>query len=117
MLTGTPMKNGKPSNLFPLLKAVRHPFGDHQKAYESHFCAGKEKSFGRGRVVWDANGSSNLVQLRQHVASHMLHMTKEECLEELPPKTREFRQVPVSSRHQLQHNQALNELVGVNTVL
>jgi hypothetical protein len=66
------------------------------------------------QVVWDAYGSSNLLQLRLHVASHMLHiMTKEECLEELPPQTRVFRQVPVSSRHQLQHNMALNTLVRV----
>lgn len=112
MLTGTPMKNGKPLNLFPLLKAVNHPFGDHQKAYETYFCAGHTKQFGRGSVVWDANGSSNLPQLREHVASHLLYMTKEECLDELPPQTRVFRHVPVSSRHQLQHNLALNELVS-----
>jgi len=116
MLSGTPMKNGKPLNLFSLLKAARHPFGDHQKSYETHFCAGHDKSF-RGRAVWDANGSSNLVQLRQHVSSHLLYMTKEECLDELPPKTREFRQVPVSSRHQLQHDSALKELVSLVAVL
>ena len=112
MLTGTPMKNGKPLNLFPLLRAARHPFGDNQKAFERHFCNGHDKSFGN-RIVWDANGSSNLVQLRQHVASHLLYMTKEECLETLPPKTREFKQVPVSSRYQLQHDSALNELAKV----
>lgn len=106
------MKNGKPLNLFPLLKAVRHPFGDNQIDYETHFCAGQQKSFGQGRrPVWDANGATNLTQLRQHVASHLLYMTKEEVLAELPPKTRVFRQVPVSSRHQLQHNAALNDLV------
>lgn len=110
LLTGTPMKNGKPSNLFPLLKAVKHPFGDHQKDYERHFCDGREKNFGRGRAVWDANGCSNLGQLKEHIASHLLHMTKEECLKELPAQTRVFRHVPVSSKHQLQHNQALNQL-------
>lgn len=106
------MKNGKPSNLFPLLKAVKHPFGDHQKAYETYFCAGKNKGYGR-RVVWDATGSSNLSELRHHVASHLLHMTKDECLANLPKQTREFRKVPVCSRHQLQHNQALDELVSL----
>ena len=106
------MKNGKPSNLFPLIKAVRHPFGKHQKAYERYFCAGREKSFGRGRVVWDANGSSNLAELRKHTSSHLLHMTKEQCLADLPQQTRKFREVPVSSRHQLRHNQALQHLVS-----
>ena len=56
LLTGTPMQNGKQSNLFPLLRAVGHPFGRHQKAYERHFCAGAERTFGRSRPVWDASG-------------------------------------------------------------
>jgi SNF2 family DNA or RNA helicase len=113
LLTGTPMKNGKPANLFPLLKAVKHPFGDHQKEYERHFCDGREKSFGRGRVVWDANGCSNLGQLKEHISSHLLHMTKEACLGDLPPQTRVYKHIPVSSKHQLQHNQALNELASI----
>jgi SNF2 family DNA or RNA helicase len=111
LLTGTPMKNGKPCNLFPLLKAVRHPFGNNQKEYERHFCAGAEKNFGRGRPVWDASGSSNLKQLKRLVASHLLHLTKAQCLAELPPLTRETRKVPVSSRCQLQYIQALKSLV------
>jgi hypothetical protein len=111
------MKNGKPCNLFPLLRAVRHPFGANQKAFEIHFCAGHQKSFGPNRVVWDANGSSNLGVLREQVASHMLYMTKEQCLDDLPPQTRIFRKVPVSSRFQLQHNQALNELVCTSAAL
>ena len=113
LLTGTPMKNGKPANLFPLLRAVKHPFGDNQKAYERHFCDGREKPFGRGRVVWDANGCSNLSQLKEHISSHLLHMTKESCLGDLPPQTRVYKHVTVSSKHQLQHNQALNELATI----
>ncbi|EJK51952.1 hypothetical protein THAOC_28827, partial [Thalassiosira oceanica] len=75
LLTGTPMKNGKPTNLFPLLKAVRHPFGDDQRRYEFYFCAGQQRSWG-----WDAAGSSNLGVLGAHTASHVFRMTKEECL-------------------------------------
>ena len=112
LLTGTPMKNGKPCNLFPLLKAVRHPLGNHQKAYEKHFCAGMDRSFGRGRVAWDANGASNLPQLNRLVTSHLLHLTKEQCLASLPPLTRETRKVPVSSRCQLQYDAALKHLVS-----
>lgn len=109
LLSGTPMKNGKPSNLFPLLKAVKHPFGDNQKAYEAYFCAGHHKQM-RGTVVWDATGSSNLAQLSHKIASHLLYMNKDDVLSDLPPQCRETRQVQVSSRHQLQHNQALAEL-------
>ena len=109
LLTGTPMKNGKPCNIFPLLRAVRHPFGDNQRLFETFFCNGMQKNF-RGRPTWDASGSSNLNHLNAHIASHMLFMTKEECLENLPPKTREFRNCPVSSRDELKHSNAMNEL-------
>jgi len=115
LLTGTPMKNGRPSNLFPLLKAVRHPFGNNQRAYETHFCAGQENNFGRGRVVWNASGSSNLPQLHTLVSSHLLHLTKDECLKDLPKQTRIIQHVPVSSRRQLQHTQALQVLSKVYT--
>lgn len=105
------MKNGKPSNLFPLLRAVRHPLSEHQKAYEKHFCAGMEKNFGRGRV-WDASGCSNLKQLKRLVTCNLLHLTKEQCLAELPPLTRETRQVPISSRSQIQYARGVKDVVS-----
>jgi hypothetical protein len=111
LLTGTPMKNGKPSNLFPLLKAVRHPLGKDQMAYEKHFCAGMHKNFGRGKPVWDANGCSNLKQLKRLVSSNLLHLTKDQCLS-LPPLKRERYQVPISHRNQLQYIQAVKNLVS-----
>ena len=63
------MKNGKPANLFPLLRAIGHPFGDDQMSYETYFCNGQQKRFGPGcgRLVWDASGSSNLNLLRAHI--------------------------------------------------
>jgi SNF2 family DNA or RNA helicase len=113
LLTGTPMKNGKPLNLFPLLKAINHPLGNHQRAYEAHFCGGREVHFGPGRKVWQANGAENLEQLRDLTKSHLLHLTKEDCLKNLPPQTRVTQHVPVSSRSQIQHNQALQKLAKV----
>ena len=106
------MKNGKPRNLFPLLKAVQHPLGKNQKAFERQFCHGMEKSFGRGRPVWDANGSSNTDQLRRLTSSHLLYLTKEKCLSELPPLQREIRRVPVSARFQIQYSKSVKELVS-----
>jgi len=115
LLTGTPMKNGKPANLFPLLRATGHPFGDDQMAYETHFCNGQQKRVGPGcgRVVWDANGSSNLQLLNAHISSHVVYKTKEDCLKELPKKTREYRKVPVSSRYEIQHTNAMRELANI----
>lgn len=113
LLTGTPMKNGKPSNLFPLLKAVRHPLGRNQRLYETHFCAGKEIRLGNGPIVWTASGSSNVSQLRELSQSHLLYLSKETCLKDLPPQTRIVKKVPISSRMQAQHDRALNELAKV----
>jgi len=115
LLTGTPMKNGKPANLFPLLKGIRHPLGDNQRAYETHFCNGQNKNFGRkGGVVWDASGSSNLHVLHAHIASHVLHMTKEEALDKLcPGKTRDYRQIQVSSKYEYQYRAKLKELAAI----
>ncbi|KAL7539166.1 hypothetical protein ACHAXR_011839 [Thalassiosira sp. AJA248-18] len=108
LLSGTPMKNGKPSNLFPLLKAVKHPFGDNQKRFEFFFCNGQQRTM-RGALVWDATGSSNLKELNAHTLTHIFRLTKEECLR-LPPRKREFRNVPVSPRHQLRYTEALKDL-------
>ena len=112
LLTGTPMKNGKPSNLFPLLKAVRHPFGNHQRAYETQFCNGRQKNFGRGGIVWDASGSSNLAQLRELASSHLLHLTKDQCLKELPKSTRVHQHIPVSHRFQMQYAKCVADMVS-----
>ena len=112
LLTGTPMKNGKPANLFPLLKAARHPFGDDQRKYEFYFCAGQQKAWG-----WDATGSSNLNVLNAHTTSHVFRMTKEECLGgELPPRKREVADVPVASRHRTKYDRALRDLAEAYTL-
>jgi len=116
LVTGTPMKNGKPLNLFPLLKAVRHPFGDEQKIYEIMFCAGKEKRYGPGKRVWDANGSSNLSILNAHISSHVLYMTKDDCLKNLPPKTRLRHKVAVSRHYEIMYTNRINDLVGTSRV-
>lgn len=111
LLTGTPMKNGKPANLFPLLRAVQHPLGRHQRSYEAHFCGGRDVQYGRsGPCTWQATGATNLEQLRALTQSHLLHLTKADCLKTLPPQTRVHPHVPVSRRAQMQHTQALQKL-------
>lgn len=110
------MKNGKPANLFPLLKAVCHPFGDNQRRYEFFFCNGQQKMF-RGQEVWDAAGSSNLKELNAHTASHIFRMTKEECMsKELSPRCRIIKTVPVAPLHQTRYSQALKDLAQAYTL-
>jgi SNF2 family DNA or RNA helicase len=45
--------------------------------------------------------------------SHLLHMTKDACLKDLPPQTRIFKEVPVSSQSQLRHTAALHDLAKI----
>lgn len=101
------MKNGKASNLFPLLKAVGHPLGRHQNAYELHYCEGKLMNFGRGGPKWVASGCSNLEQLQRLVRPCLLHMTKEDCLKDLPPMENVFHDIPVSRSFQNEYSQAI----------
>ena len=39
LLSGTPIKNGSPADIFPSLKAIGHPLGDNQKAFNKRYGA------------------------------------------------------------------------------
>jgi len=122
LLTGTPMKNGKPSNLFPLLKAVQHPLGAHQRAFEKHFCEGRmiQRSFGGGGgaiPTWVANGQANLKQLHRLIEPKLLYMTKDEYLTSLPPMSQETRKVPVSASFQKQYMEKIKILANLKEAM
>lgn len=86
-LTGTPMKNGRPSNIFPLLKAVRSPLALSKSWFEQRYCDAKSTPWSR----WDTTGASNLGELGRRVQAVMLRRMKNECLD-LPEKVRVLRQ-------------------------
>ncbi len=94
MLTGTPMKNGRPIELFPLLAAIQHPLAADQRTFEKYFCQGHWREH-HSRFVWDCRGASNLVELRRLVRPLMLHRKKDSCLN-LPPKVRKEHSVSLS---------------------
>jgi len=71
----------------------------------------EKKQYGRNKVVWDANGCSNLPILNAHIGSHVLHMTKEDCLKNLPPKTRVRHKVVVSQHFEIMYTNSMNDLV------
>ena len=86
LLTGTPMKNGRPAQLFPLLAAIGHPLALDQRAFEDLFCQGHWREQG-GRKVWQANGATRLDDLHRLTRPLLLHRSKTDCLD-LPPKQR-----------------------------
>lgn len=91
LLTGTPMANGQPRNLFPLLRAIWHPLGWDQSFYELRYCDAKATRWTR----WDTTGCRNLEELQEAVQPHLLRRRKAECLD-LPEKVRVLREVEPS---------------------
>jgi hypothetical protein len=80
LATGTPMKNGRPANILPLLIALRHPLGRNRAVFEKRYCDAKKTRF----CAWDTSGATNLEELREKIGSSLIRKTKEECLPELP---------------------------------
>jgi SNF2 family DNA or RNA helicase len=94
LLSGTPMKNGRPAQLFPLLAAIDHPLARDQRHFEELFCQGHWSEQG-GRRVWQANGASRLEDLQRLTRPLVLHRRKQDCLD-LPPKHRRLLPVELS---------------------
>jgi SNF2 family DNA or RNA helicase len=105
------MPNGKPRQLFPLLKAVGHPLGDNQKDFEDMFCGGSfAKVKGKPRRL--ANGSTNEEDLHEAIQSHLLYMSKEQC-SALPSQTREHVEVTPSAEYLVAHASALQHAIAM----
>jgi SNF2 family DNA or RNA helicase len=91
LLTGTPMRNGRPTQLLPLLAAIGHPLAADQAAFEERYCQGHWRERG-GRRIWQASGASRLGELQRLVRPLLLHRSKQQCLN-LPPKQRRLHPV------------------------
>lgn len=91
-LTGTPIKNGRPVNLFPLLKGCAHPLAENKTAYEKRYCAARETRWTR----WDVSGAAHLDELHQRTKDVMFRKTKAQCLD-LPALTRVKREAEVTA--------------------
>lgn len=92
-LTGTPIKNGRPVNLYPLLKAIRHPLAEDKSGYERRYCDAHPTRF----TQWDTSGASHLDELHEKLKDVMIRRMKKDCLD-LPEKTRVIRAVELSDK-------------------
>jgi SNF2 family DNA or RNA helicase len=81
-MTATPMLNGRHSELYPLLKAVKHPVADSKKYYDIRYCDAKPTAF----TPWDVTGSINSEELSERISDKLIKHRKEECID-LPEKT------------------------------
>lgn len=109
MLTGTPIKNSLPINLYPLLQAAKHPLAADRSAYEKQYCGAYFKSLGRKRTIYDTSGASNLDELHERTRDVILYKLKSECVD-LPDKLRVPRQAEVSHAGELAYRKTIERL-------
>ncbi|MCA2552747.1 MAG: DEAD/DEAH box helicase [Microcystis sp. M04BS1] len=86
LLTGTPIKNGRPINLFPLLQITQHPLAADPWEFQKYYCNAHHKAIGT-KSIWDNTGASHLDELSKKTEDVILRRKKAECLD-LPPKLR-----------------------------
>jgi SNF2 family DNA or RNA helicase len=80
------MKNGRPSNLLPLLSIIRHPIASNETQFLKRYCGAKWKALGN-KKIWDESGAENLKELADLIGDRLLRRMKTEVLD-LPPKVR-----------------------------
>lgn len=96
LLSGTPIPNGRPIELYPLLNHLAPSSIGHRSLaqYGQEFCGGKQVvryEGPRAIVNWDFKGNSNLSRLRSELRNQlMVRHLKKNCLKELPPKERKI---------------------------
>jgi SWI/SNF-related matrix-associated actin-dependent regulator 1 of chromatin subfamily A len=92
-LSGSPMPNHRPMELFPILTNAAPEtidFAD-EIAFGKKYCAGFLEEIYDGRRSWNFKGASNIPELKEKVyGKFMLRMRKKEVLTELPPKIEEL---------------------------
>jgi SNF2 family DNA or RNA helicase len=104
-LTGTPIKNGRPTNLFPLLLATGHELSQDKKAYEMRYCAAHATRW----TQWDVTGAAHLDELHRKISDGVLRRMKSECLD-LPEKVRVLKKAELSEEASRLYSTTLAEM-------
>lgn len=112
LLTGTPIKNGRPINLYPLLYCCGHSLAPDEKGweYQKYYCSAEHKWVGK-RSVWDNTGAAHLDELAKKTEDVIFRRTKKECLN-LPPKLRSFKPVELKPEQYKEYKKAIADLVS-----
>jgi SNF2 family DNA or RNA helicase len=126
LLSGTPIPNGRPIELYPVLSRLAPESILHRslEEYWKDFCGGKSITRYEGqRAIVNRNlqGTSNLKQLRKELRRKFtVRHLKKNCLKELGPKTRQiiFLNEPgigiKALEKEILTNHELEDLIGEN---
>ncbi len=86
MISGTPMKNGRPKELYPLLAAIGHPLGIDKGRFEADFCRCHFTDLNK-KLSLRSSETNTLYKLHRLIKPVMLHRSKQELLD-LPLNSR-----------------------------
>lgn len=121
--TGTPSKNGRPSNIYPLLLACKHPLvyaemSDGTPAedqikklrlnFEKRYCAATSTEYSE----WDVTGAAFLEELHRKIVDSprgVLRKRKDQCLD-LPAKIRKLVPVDLTQEEAATYRQDVNAM-------
>ncbi len=110
-ITGTPIRNGKPMNLLPLLLAIQHPLAKNLKAFQERYCNATLRPIpGQpGRKYLDVSGASNLPELHQKIKDSIMYRKKRDCLD-MPSCTDIMVPVDLSEKAQVLYDVTIENL-------
>ena len=111
LLTGTPIKNGSPINLFPLLEMCQHKLAEDKNHYIDRYCAPVHRKYGK-QSFWDVTGAAHLDELSAKTKDVILRRTKKECLKELPDKMRLYKAIELESKEKKAYQKKFKELLA-----
>ena len=111
LLTGTPIKNGSPINLFPLLEMCQHKLAEDKNHYIDRYCAPVHRRYGK-QSFWDITGAAHLDELSCRTKDVILRRTKKECLAELPEKMRFYKAIELESKEKKAYQKKFKELLA-----
>lgn len=114
-LSATPIKNGKPQNLYPLLRMAKHPIAMDREDYYIQYCGAVWKPFvdKNGRwveVLTPGKEFKNTDQLKKLIKDTFLVYNRSECLPDLPDKERILYEVTLSKKLEKDYIKKCKEL-------
>lgn len=110
-LSGTPMINGRPYELWPLLHMAAPHDWPSQEDYWWRYCEPREVHIPGGKTILNVHGRSNLPELRERInGTYMFRRTKE--LLNLPEKRRDYRSVGLSEDVAMEYRAAAMEFLN-----
>lgn len=110
MLSGTPLINGRPYELFPLLHMVAPKDWSNQEEYWWKYCDPQEVHIPGGATRLNVHGHSNLPELRERTSGHYLFRRTKEVLN-LPEKVREYKSIGLEEDVAAEYRAAASEFL------